>query len=37
MFRQHLDTSFSDYRQVRVVVQEIPDNSTKEISPDFQR
>ena len=37
MFRQFFDTSFNDHRQIRVVVQELPDNSLKESSPDFQR
>ncbi|CAF3328118.1 unnamed protein product [Rotaria socialis] len=37
MFRQFFDTSFTDYRQVRVVLQELPDNPLKESSPDFQR
>ncbi|CAF0721845.1 unnamed protein product [Rotaria sp. Silwood1] len=37
MFRQFFDTSFNDYRQVRIVVGELPNNPLKESSPDFQR
>jgi len=37
MFRQFFDTSFNDYRQVRVVIQELPHDELKESSPDFQR
>ncbi|CAF0754356.1 unnamed protein product [Rotaria sordida] len=37
MFKQFFDTSFTDYRQVRIVVQELPNNPLKEPSSDFQK
>ncbi|CAF4198318.1 unnamed protein product [Rotaria sp. Silwood2] len=37
MFRQFFETSFNDYRQVRIVVQELPNDPLKEPSSDFQK
>ncbi|CAF4053278.1 unnamed protein product, partial [Adineta steineri] len=37
MFRQFFDTSFNDYRQARVVVQELLSDPKKPPLPDFQR
>jgi len=37
MFRQFFDTSFNDYRQIRIVVRELSHNQTIESSSDFQR
>ncbi|CAF1387425.1 unnamed protein product, partial [Adineta steineri] len=37
MFRQFFDTSFNDYRQARVVVQELFSDPKKPPSSDFQR
>ncbi len=37
MFRHFFDTSFNDYRQVRIVLQELPENRSREPSEEFQR
>ena len=37
MFRQFFDTSFQDYRQVRIVVRELFAQRTDEFSAEYQR